>query len=166
MLATARLPVTRGWGFHADAVAKGVGAGAVRRLLARCLEMGALPRELPRLYSSVHYAEPRLHYEVSRPSGRKKGLELGFHCKARDKDLNRYLLLGFRRNLFEIKTELGDSVEAEMWDRGWTKIYEVLPEVELSAEFQVEVGGRLAQFIICLHPIHVQLGNDVAQIHR
>ena len=112
-----------------------------------------------------HYGEPRLHYEVSRPAGRK-GLELGFHCEARDKHLNRFLLEGFRRNLFEIKAELGENVEAEMWDRGWTKIYEVLPEAELSAEFQVEVGGRLAQFIVCLHPIYVQLRNDVARVCR
>ena len=58
-----------------------------------------------------------MHYEVSRPRG-VKDLELGFHCEARDKDLNRYLLLGFRRHLFEIEAELGESVEAEVWDRG------------------------------------------------
>ncbi|UCC53190.1 MAG: hypothetical protein JSV68_04325 [Anaerolineaceae bacterium] len=76
------------------------------------------------------------------------------------------MLLGFRRHLFEIKAELGENVEAEMWDRGWTKIYEVIPEAELTAEYQVKVGGRLAQFIICLHPIYVQLRNDVDSIHR
>ena len=106
------------------------------------------------MYSSVHYAESRLHYEVSRPAGRRD-LQLGFHCEARDKHLNRFLLDGFRRHPFEIKAELGESVEAEMWDRGWTKIYEVLPEAELTPEYQAEVGGRLAQFIICLHPIYV-----------
>ena len=69
------------------------------------------------MYSSVHYAEPRLHYEVSRPPV-SKGLELGFHYEAPDTDLNRYLLKGFRRHLFEIKAELVESTEAEMWDRG------------------------------------------------
>jgi hypothetical protein len=93
-------------------------------------------------------------------------MELGFHCEARDKHLNRFLLEGFRRHLFEIKAELGESVEAEMWDRGWTKIYEVVPEAELTPEYQAEVGGRLAAFIVCLHPIYVQLRNDVARIHR
>ena len=117
------------------------------------------------MYSSVHYAEPRLHYEVSFTPDRN-GLELGFHCEARDKHLNRHLLDGFRRRLFEIKAELGESVEAEMWDRGWTKIYEVLPEAELTEEYQAQVGERLAEFIVCLHPIYVQLRNDVAQIHR
>ena len=112
-----------------------------------------------------HYGEPRLHYEVSRPPG-IQGLELGFHCEARDKDLNRYLLKGFRRHLFEIKTELGESIEAEMWDRGWTKIYEVWPEAELTEEYQEMVCGRLAEIIVCLHPIFVQLRNDVGRIHR
>jgi hypothetical protein len=72
-----------------------------------------------------HYGEPRLHYEVSRAQG-QTGLELGFHCEARDRDLNRYMLNGFRHNLFEIKDSLGERFEAEMWDKGWTKIYEVI----------------------------------------
>jgi hypothetical protein len=76
------------------------------------------------------------------------------------------LLLGLRRNLFEIKVELGESVEAEMWDRGWTKIYEVVPEAKLTPEYQAQVAARLAEFIVCLHPIYVQLRNDVARIHR
>lgn len=102
---------------------------------------------------------------MSRPSG-VQGLELGFHCEARDKDLNRYLLLGFRRNLFEIKAELGESIEAEMWDRDWTKIYEILLEAELAPENQAMVGDHIAQFIICLHLIYVHLRNHVTRIHR
>ena len=113
----------------------------------------------------LNYGEPGLHYEVS-GSRHRPGWEVGFHCEARDKRLNRHLLDGFRRHLFEIKAELGESVEAEMWDRGWTKVYEILPEAALTAEYQAEVGIRLAQFIICLHPIYVQLRNDVARIHR
>ena len=82
---------------------------------------------------------------------------------ARSKDLNRYLLLDFRRNLFEIKAELAESIKAEMWDRGWTKIYEVLPEVELSAEYQagadyfglaaglLQRQGRIPGFRLNLH---------------
>ena len=33
-------------------------------------------------------------------------------------------------------------------------------------EYQEFVGERLAEIIVCLHPIFVQLGNDVAWIHR
>jgi len=112
-----------------------------------------------------HFGEPRLHYELSR-APRRKGWELGFHCEAKDKNLNRYLLTGFRRHLFEIKETLGDSMEAEMWDKGWTKIYEVVPEAPLTPTYQAEIGQRLAEIIICLHPIFVELRNDVKQVYR
>ncbi len=76
------------------------------------------------------------------------------------------MLKGFRRNLFEIKATLGESMEAEMWDRGWTKIYEVYPEGELTESYQVAVGKRLSEIIVCLHPIYVDLRNQVARVHR
>jgi hypothetical protein len=41
-----------------------------------------------------------------------------------------------------------------------------LLEAELAPEYQAKVGGRLAEFIVCLYPIYVQLRNDVARIHR
>ncbi len=112
-----------------------------------------------------HYGEPRLHYEIAPVAGRR-GWEVGFHCEARDKRLNRVLLDGFRRHLFEIKDALGESIEAEMWDRGWTKIYEVVPDQPTTADFQAQIGRRLADIIICLHPIYVNLRNGVAQIHQ
>ena len=112
-----------------------------------------------------HFGEPRLHYEVSRAWGRP-GWEVGLHCEAKDKTLNRYLLLGFRRHLFEIKDELGETVEAEMWTRGWTKVYDVLPDAPLTAEFQEQVANRLAHMIICLQPIFAGLRNDVKRIYR
>ena len=112
-----------------------------------------------------HYGEPRLHYEVSRPKGRS-GFELGFHCEARDKNLNRLMLYGFRQHLFEIKDILGETIEAEMWDKGWTKIYEVYPEKDLTSDYQVELGQRLADIIICLHPIYVEFRENVARVYR
>jgi hypothetical protein len=118
----------------------------------------------------IHYGEASLHYEVGhvsqRPGQRIQGWELGFHFEARDHDLNRYLLDGFRRHLFEIKSTLGESIEAEMWDRGWTKIYEVYPEEPLTVEYRQRVAGRLAAIITCLHPIFVDLRRDVVQIYR
>ena len=97
--------------------------------------------------------EPRLHYEVGR-AWRQPGLELGFHFESRDKALNRLLLEGFQRHMFEIKDNLGEQVEAEMWDRGWSKVYEVLPATQYTVEFQRQVGQRLAQLITTLHPIY------------
>lgn len=112
-----------------------------------------------------HFGEPRLHYEVSR-AAKQQGWELGFHFEARDKQLNRYLLKGFRRHLFEIKDTLGESIEAEMWDRGWTKLYEVYPEAPLTPAYQKDVGRRLAEIITCVHPIFVDLRREVKQIYR
>lgn len=112
-----------------------------------------------------HFGETRLHYEVSR-AARQKGWELGFHCEAGDPRLNRYLLIGFRRHLFEIKDTLGERVEAEMWDKGWTKIYEVVPDAPLTRPYQAEIGHHLAKMIICLHPIFVELRQAVAELYR
>jgi len=108
-----------------------------------------------------HYGEPSLHYEVAR-AAREQGWELGFHCESRDQNLNRFLLNGFRRHLFEIKDALGESIEAEMWDKGWTKIYEVYPERDLTTGYQAEIGRRLAEIIACLHPIYVDLQGPLA----
>lgn len=112
-----------------------------------------------------HYGEPRLHYELSKVRA-GAGWELGFHCEARDTRLNRFLLDGFRRNLFEIKDTLGERIEAEMWDRGWTKIYEVVPAESLTDVYQRQLGRRMAEIIICLHPIYVDLRSAVAQVYR
>jgi len=112
-----------------------------------------------------HYGEPRLHYEVAR-SQRRNGWELGFHCEARDKRLNRFLLDGFRRHLFEIKDALGENIEAEMWDRGWTKIYEIYPDDALTTDYQRLVGQRLAEIIWCLHPFYVDLRGSIASVYR
>lgn len=112
-----------------------------------------------------HYGEPALHYEVSAALHRP-GWEIGFHCEARDHHLNRYLLYGFRRHLFEIKDTLGPTIEAEMWDKGWTKIYEVYPAGELTEDYQLALSGRVAAIISCLHPIYVYLRNNVATVYH
>ena len=126
---------------------------------------GIKVRQPYRWLIQFHYGEPRLHYEVSRSQGRK-GLELGFHCESRDKALNRLLLFGFRQHLFEIKDVLGESMEAEMWDRGWTKIYDVYPLADFTAEHQREVGQRMVKIIACIHPIYVELRSQAQRVYR
>lgn len=126
---------------------------------------GIKSRQLWGWLVQFHYGEPRLHYELSKVA-RGAGWELGFHCEAKDKNLNRLVLNGFRRHLFEIKATLGDSIEAEMWDKGWTKIYEVVPEAELTTAYQAKLGRRLAEIITCLHPFYVELRNSAAEVYR
>ena len=112
-----------------------------------------------------HFGEKRLHYEMGRAYGRP-GWELGLHCEARDKQLNRFLLLGFRRHLLEIKDTLGAQVEAEMWDCGWTKIYEVVADAPRTAAFQAQLGQRLAALMVGLHPIFIELRSEVSSVYR
>lgn len=136
--------------------------------LVPCLPIhlqGIQSRQPFRWLVQFHYGEPRLHYEVSQAWGRP-GWEVGFHCEAKDKTLNLYLLTGFRRHLFEIKDELGETMEAEMWTRGWTKVYDVLPDEPLSDTFQTQVAHRLAQMVTCLQPIFAELRSDVKRIYR
>ncbi len=123
-----------------------------------------LPPEWPQVQTrqpwgflvQFHFGEPNLHYEVVK-AYRTGGYELGLHFEDKNHQLNRILLDGFRRHLFEIKDVLGDGVEAEMWDRGWTKVYEVIPEEPLTLTYQEKVATRLVAMMGCLQPILVGL---------
>ena len=110
-----------------------------------------------------HFGETRLHYELSRVA-RRDAWEIGFHFESGDKQLNRFLLIGFRQHLFEIKDTLGESFEAEMWDKGWTKIYEVIPAAGYTSAHQAQLGQRMAEVITCLHPIFVDLRGLAASV--
>lgn len=113
----------------------------------------------------MNYGEKRLHYEIGRVA-RQKDLELGLHFESRDKNLNRYLLTGFRRHLIEIRDVLGEKVEVEMWDRGWTKVYERFPAGEITEAYQAQAAARMAQLMTVWHPFFVLLRNDVSAVYR
>ena len=114
------------------------------------------PRQPFQWIVQFYDTDPRIHYEVSRAPHRRE-LELSLHLESRDKALNKFVLDGFMRHLFEIKATLGNHIEAEMWDRGWAKVYELVPGDELTTEHQQEQGQRLATIIACLHPILTDL---------
>src|SRR4030067_3853055 len=104
---------------------------------------------LVQLYS----AQPLLHYEVWNLGDGRNRLEIGLHFESRDRGENEGLLRGFLARLFEIKAELGDSIEAEAWDKGWTKVYELLPRELFTLEYVDRVAARLAQISGVLQPI-------------
>ncbi len=130
-------------------------------LPARWQQMQA--RQPFRWLVQFYFDEPEFHYEVSSAKYRE-GWELGLHCESRDAALNRAILEGFRRHLFEIKATLGEQVEAEMWDRGWTKIYEVYPPERLTVAYQEQVARRLAAILDCLQPICVDLRAEAGRL--
>lgn len=107
----------------------------------------------------------RLHYEVSRIS-RQHSLELGLHFESKDKALNQFLLRGFQRHLLEIRDEVGAGIEAEQWDRGWAKVYELLPEQPFTDTFQRDTAQRLADLIACWHPILLDIHTEYRRSKR
>ena len=46
-----------------------------------------------------------------------------------------------------------DEFEAEMWDRGWTKVYETFPMETFDEAYVDRVAARLAQVIVFLQPM-------------
>lgn len=105
--------------------------------------------------------DKNVHYEVQRAGkradGSRIGFELGLHFESRNKPLNQHMLLGFSRRLVEIHATLGDSISAEPWDRGWTKVYDIFPDAPLSEAYQAQLAARLADIIRCLHPMLLDL---------
>lgn len=101
----------------------------------------------------LYYRDPQLHYEVWNLGERRGVLEIGLHFESRTHTKNLALLHGFQRHMVEVKATLGPQWEAEMWDRGWTKVYETLPLAPFSDEVLGEVSQRLARAITVLQPI-------------
>ena len=95
-----------------------------------------------------------LHYEVVTLGERRGKLEIGLHFESRATEVNARLLAGFMQHLFEIKAELGDHVEAEMWDRGWTKVYETIPLEAFNEDYVNRVADRVAKMMVVLQPIY------------
>ena len=101
----------------------------------------------------LYYTDPLLHYEVVTLGVKRGELEIGLHFESRNAALNARLLDGMTRHLIEIKAELGEGFEAEMWDRGWTKVYETFPMETFNEAYVDRVATRLAQVIVVLQPI-------------
>jgi hypothetical protein len=100
-----------------------------------------------------YYADPLLHYEVVTLGERRGRLEIGLHFESRQTEVNAQLLQGFMRHLFEIKAELGEQVEAEAWDKGWTKVYETIDLEKFDEAYLDRVAERLARMMRVLQPI-------------
>lgn len=101
----------------------------------------------------LYYTDPQIHYEVVTLGVKRAQLEIGLHFESRNAAVNERLLNGFLQRLFEIKAELGDGFEAEMWDRGWTKVYETFPMETFDGAYVDRVAARLAQVMVVMQPM-------------
>lgn len=113
-----------------------------------------------------YYTDPLLHYEVVTLGERRGVLEIGLHFESRTSEVNAKLLQGFMKYLFEIKIELGDQIEAETWDKGWTKVYETIDLDDFDEAYLDHVAGRLAKMIVVLQPIFEKLMKELQKARR
>lgn len=127
---------------------------AVNRCLATSMQL-----RRGRLWSfgvQLYDDNPLFHYEVARvPVRLGDRLEIGFHFESKNAADNHRMLDAFAARMIEIKAELGADVEAELWDKGWTKIYETLPLETYSPAYLQVVARQLARMITVLHPVYL-----------
>ncbi len=105
----------------------------------------------------LYFDDPRLHYEVwnlgSRGPFPGGSMEVGLHFESKDKALNQRLLQANIRHMIELKVTLGESWIAEDWDKGWTKVYTLIPKPKFSEADLNNVSAQLAEAIVFLEPI-------------
>ena len=90
-----------------------------------------------------------MHYEVGFHR-RVERVEVGLHFEA-DPRTNARLLELFERDLIVAKA-ISERFEAEPWDRGWARVYEMLPIEPLDDGYLRRVADRLADLIAALQP--------------
>jgi hypothetical protein len=118
-----------------------------------------LPEDLQRLQVrqrgsliKLFAEEPSIHFElwVHRSRGR---VELGLHFETRDAARNRRLLDYVSDDLMFLKEALGQGLEPEPWDKGWTRLYLSYPLQRLDPDEQARLAAAFARFIETLEPM-------------
>jgi hypothetical protein len=105
----------------------------------------------------LHYGRPEFHYETWHHTGAGK-LEVGLHFEG-PAVLNQQAFDYFRPRMVEIKASL-PRAELEPWDRGWSRLYETLPALQLDEHLQRQAIDRLAAYITTLQPLVTVFWND------
>lgn len=100
----------------------------------------------------VFAEEPAIHFELWLHRGRGR-VELGLHFETRDPDRNRRLLEFMVDELAFLKATLSETLEAEPWDKGWTRVYLTRPIERLDREAQANLAATFATFIGILEPL-------------
>lgn len=98
-----------------------------------------------------HGPSARVHYEVGFHR-RVDRIEVGLHFEA-DPRTNERLLRHFQEHLIVAKAGVSEWIEAEPWDRGWARVYEMLPIEPLDERYVDLIADRLARLIAALQPL-------------
>ena len=96
--------------------------------------------------------EPAIHYELWLHRGRARA-EIGLHFETRDAERNARLLEYVADDLPFLKDALGQGLEAEPWDKGWTRLYISYPLERLDSATQTRFAEAFATFIETLEPL-------------
>ena len=113
----------------------------------RGFQVTASPKSLVKL----HYGRPTVHYEVW-VQKRKGEVEMGLHFEGEAESNRRHLEL-LSKQQDAIRSALGPAVDAEPWDRGWTRVHETIPLEPLNDDFLVEMSFKLSAMIRTLEPM-------------
>ena len=124
---------------------------AVRLLLPESLRVfQAQPRG--RLLKLWYGPDANIHFEVWIHE-RTQQIELGLHFEAQPQR-NEWLRRQFCARLIELKWDLGNGVEVELWDRGWARLYETHPLLPLDEARLDTFAARAARFIAIVQPMY------------
>jgi hypothetical protein len=102
--------------------------------------------------AKLFYDDPAVHYEAWLHRARAR-IELGLHFETRDAARNARMLEYVAEELLFLKASLGDGLEAEPWDKGWTRVYLTLPLEPLLPDYRGRVAARFAELIETLEPL-------------
>jgi hypothetical protein len=107
------------------------------------------------------YGNKALHYEIwVRHSARV--VELGLHFEA-DALTNARLLGAFRMRAKQLKRGLGEDARLEVWDKGWTRVWEPFALGKLEPAYVERIQTRFVDYVRVLEPIlRDELPSDVA----
>jgi hypothetical protein len=105
----------------------------------------------------LHFGHSEFHYEGWHHTGAGR-LEIGLHFEGPD-ELNQQAFDFFRPRMVEIKASL-PRAELEPWDRGWSRLYETLPAVQLDELVLRVAVERLAAYMTTLEPLVTDFWND------
>jgi hypothetical protein len=96
--------------------------------------------------------DPAVHFELWLHRNRAR-VELGLHFETRNATRNQRMLDHVADELPFLKAALGESLEAEPWEKGWTRLYLTRPLDRLGPQEQAQLTSMFREFISVLEPL-------------
>src|SRR5712692_921119 len=115
-------------------------------------ELQALHVRQERSLVKLFAEDPEIHFELWLHRGRERA-ELGLHFETRDPGRNQRMLEYVADEVLFLKEILGNGLEAEPWDKGWTRVYLTRPLTRLDPDEQAELATVFAELIETLEPL-------------